>query len=184
MAGGDPAGREPPAPVSDRGRLSALRPLSAGRASPGVQPTHENVLARERTILTSRVRGVTRPSGWARGRRVPAYTRVAPLLKASSTSACPMPRLAPVTRTVIFAMFMGEFSGTRATRRDVDRLVEVLSSIRRSRRSVPVVAATRRQRSATYPREPGRSWRRSSAQPRARSQQASVASRPGCPWSS
>src|SRR2546425_2882332 len=50
-------------------------------------------------LVTSRVRGVTRPSAWAKGWRVPAYTRFAPLLKASSTSACPIPRLAPVTRT-------------------------------------------------------------------------------------
>src|SRR6202022_5158585 len=35
------------------------------------------------------VRGVTRASGWATGRRMPAYTRFAPLLKASSTSARP-----------------------------------------------------------------------------------------------
>src|SRR5215510_12214663 len=77
-------------------------------------------------FVTSRVRGVTRPSGWARGRRVPAYTRLAPLLRASSTSACPMPRLAPVTRTVVFAMFVGESSCTRATRRDVDHFDEVL----------------------------------------------------------
>src|SRR3954454_10633851 len=33
------------------------------------------------------------------GRRTPAYTRSAPLRNASSTSACPMPRLPPVTRT-------------------------------------------------------------------------------------
>src|ERR1035441_237640 len=35
--------------------------------------------------------------GW----RVPAYTRLAPRDSASVTSACPMPRLAPVTRTVL-----------------------------------------------------------------------------------
>src|SRR4051794_8981070 len=33
------------------------------------------------------------------GCRAPAYTRSAPLRNASSTSACPMPRLPPVTRT-------------------------------------------------------------------------------------
>lgn len=35
-----------------------------------------------------------RPSGWASGWRVPACTRLAPLRKASTTSARPMPRLA------------------------------------------------------------------------------------------
>src|SRR5215471_6863042 len=49
-------------------------------------------------LVTSSVRGVTRPSECARGWRVPAYTRFAPLLKASSTSAWPMPRLAPVIK--------------------------------------------------------------------------------------
>src|SRR5260370_19806520 len=55
-------------------------------------------------LVTSRVRGVTRPSKWTKGWRVPAYTRFAPLLKASSTSACPIPRLAPVTRTALSAI--------------------------------------------------------------------------------
>src|SRR5215472_5859041 len=55
-------------------------------------------------LVTSRVSGVTRASGWARGWRVPAYTRVAPLRRASSTSARPMPRLPPVTRTVLSAI--------------------------------------------------------------------------------
>src|SRR6266849_1444801 len=55
-------------------------------------------------LVTSRIRGVTRPSGWARGWRVPAYTRLAPRRRASLTSACPMPRLAPVTRTVLSAI--------------------------------------------------------------------------------
>src|ERR1022692_260369 len=32
------------------------------------------------------------------------YTRFAPLRKASSTSACPIPRLAPVTRTALSAI--------------------------------------------------------------------------------
>src|SRR5258708_30792409 len=54
----------------------------------------------------SSVSGVTRPPGWAKGCRVPAYTRFAPLHKASSTSALPMPRLAPVTRTALFAMII------------------------------------------------------------------------------
>src|SRR5229473_2426672 len=57
-------------------------------------------------LVTSRVRGVTRPSKWVKGWRVPAYTRFAPLLKASSTSACPIPRLAPVTRTALSAIVM------------------------------------------------------------------------------
>src|SRR5262249_4193396 len=55
-------------------------------------------------LVTSRAIGATRASGWAEGRRVPAYTRFAPLLRASATSACPMPRLAPVTRTVLPAI--------------------------------------------------------------------------------
>src|SRR5580700_8529176 len=57
-------------------------------------------------LVTSRVRGVTRPSECAKGWRVPAYTRFAPLLKASSTSARPMPRLAPVIKTVLLSMFI------------------------------------------------------------------------------
>jgi hypothetical protein len=35
---------------------------------------------------------------------MPAYTRLVPLLRASSTSACPMPRLNPVIRTVLSAI--------------------------------------------------------------------------------
>ena len=42
--------------------------------------------------------------GWIKGWRVPAYTRFAPLVNASSTSAWPMPRLAPVTKTVLSAI--------------------------------------------------------------------------------
>src|ERR1022692_49285 len=57
-------------------------------------------------LVTSRVSGVTRPSGWVRGTRVPAYTRSASLLSASSASAWPMPRLAPVTRIVLPVMIM------------------------------------------------------------------------------
>src|ERR1035438_10506470 len=53
------------------------------------------------SLVTSRTSGVTRASGCARASRVPAYTRRAPLFRASLTSACPMPRLAPVTRTVL-----------------------------------------------------------------------------------
>src|SRR5262252_3883203 len=52
------------------------------------------------------MRGVTRPSECAKGRRVAAYTRFAPLLNASSTSARPMPRFAPVIKTVLFSMFI------------------------------------------------------------------------------
>src|SRR6516225_10537718 len=55
-------------------------------------------------LVTSRAIGVTRAAGWARDRRVPAYTRFAPLLRASATRACPMPRLAPVTRIVLPAI--------------------------------------------------------------------------------
>jgi hypothetical protein len=40
------------------------------------------------------------------GLGVLAYTRFARLLKASSISARPMPRLAPVTRTALSAIFM------------------------------------------------------------------------------
>src|SRR5882757_3854227 len=80
--------------------------------------------------VTSRVTGVTRPSTWARGRRVPAYTRFAPLRRASSTSACPIPRLAPVTRTVRSAIVMvppdpdapGCPSRRRGRRQDVGEL--------------------------------------------------------------
>src|SRR6266566_6641818 len=57
-------------------------------------------------LVTSSIRGVTRASGWARGWRVPASTRLAPLARASAASACPMPRLAPVTRTVLSFMVM------------------------------------------------------------------------------
>src|SRR5882762_11653803 len=57
-------------------------------------------------LVTSSVRGVTRGSTWDKGLRVPAYTRFAPLLKASSTSACPIPRLAPVIKTDLSAMFI------------------------------------------------------------------------------
>ena len=49
---------------------------------------------------------MTRPSEWSRGWRVPAYPRFAPLLKASSTRARPMPRLAPVIKIVSFSMFI------------------------------------------------------------------------------
>jgi hypothetical protein len=59
------------------------------------------------------VRRVTRPSETARGRRVPAYTRLAPRLRASSTSACPIPRLAPVTKTARSAIVIG-FGSSRS----------------------------------------------------------------------
>src|SRR5215510_3611378 len=65
----------------------------------------------------SSVSGVTRGSGWAKGCRVPAYTRFAPHLKASSTSALPMPRLAPLTRTAlsaIFTVFLPQVDATEA----------------------------------------------------------------------
>src|SRR5260370_13981479 len=57
-------------------------------------------------LVTSKVRGVTRPSEWVKGWRVPAYTRLAPLFKASSTNARPMPRFAPVIKIVLFSMFI------------------------------------------------------------------------------
>src|SRR5215469_4396475 len=68
-------------------------------------------------LVTSRLRGVTRSCGWGSGRRVPAYTRLAPLARASAASACPMPRLAPVTRTVLSFMVMCVLI-TRETRRE------------------------------------------------------------------
>src|SRR5215831_3247811 len=64
-------------------------------------------------LVTSSVRGVTRPSECAKGWRVPAYTRFAPLLKASTTSALPMPRLAPVIKIVLFPIFMAFSFETR-----------------------------------------------------------------------
>ncbi len=51
-----------------------------------------------RWICNVQGQGRSAPAGMsANGRRVPAYTRAAPLLNVSSTSACPRPRLAPVT---------------------------------------------------------------------------------------
>src|ERR1700733_7254132 len=50
--------------------------------------------------------GVTRSSEWTKVCRVAAYTRFTPLLNASSTSARPMPRFAPVIRIVLFSMFI------------------------------------------------------------------------------
>src|SRR5712692_6722950 len=58
------------------------------------------------TLVTSRVRGVTRLSVFCSALRVPAYTLFAPRLSASVTSARPIPRLAPVIKTVLFAMFI------------------------------------------------------------------------------
>src|SRR5262249_22363764 len=57
-------------------------------------------------LVTSSVRGVTRLSGCCSALRVPAYTLFAPRLSASLTSARPMPRLAPVIKTVLFARFI------------------------------------------------------------------------------
>src|SRR5215475_127919 len=54
--------------------------------------------------VTSSISGVTRASACANGSRVPTYTSSALLFRASSTSARPMPRLPPVTRTVLSAM--------------------------------------------------------------------------------
>src|SRR4029453_17025103 len=55
-------------------------------------------------LVTSSVRAVTRSSAISIGPRVPANTFFAPLRIASLTSARPMPRFAPVIRTVLFAM--------------------------------------------------------------------------------
>src|SRR5262245_4130215 len=57
------------------------------------------------TLVTSSVRGVTRLSVLCSALRAPAYTLFAPRLSASSTSARPMPRLAPVINTVFFSSF-------------------------------------------------------------------------------
>src|SRR5713226_3507242 len=57
-------------------------------------------------LVTSSVRGVTRLSECCSALRVPAYTLFAPRLSASVTSARPIPRLAPVIKTVLFAMFI------------------------------------------------------------------------------
>src|SRR5947207_13531474 len=57
-------------------------------------------------LVTSSVSGVTRGSAISRPPRTPAYTRSAPRRSASLTSARPMPRLAPVIKTVLFAMFI------------------------------------------------------------------------------
>src|SRR5262245_60278259 len=71
-------------------------------------------------LVTSSVRTVTRSSAMSNGPRLPANTLLAPLRIASLTSARPMPRFAPVIRTVLFAMsiplwlrrVMGEISFT------------------------------------------------------------------------
>src|ERR1700739_2291111 len=57
-------------------------------------------------LVTSSVKGVTRLSAFCCARRVPAYTLFAPRLSASLTSARPIPRLAPVIKTVLFVIFM------------------------------------------------------------------------------
>src|SRR5260370_37550905 len=57
-------------------------------------------------FVISRVKGVTRLSECSIGTRAPAYTRFAPLLKASSTSAFPRPRLVPVIKIVLPVMFI------------------------------------------------------------------------------
>ena len=78
-----------------------------------------------------RVSGVTRGLGSARGRRVPAYTRLAPLRRASSTSACPIPRLAPVIRTVLpvapvlWCLIGGRSAGQSSRRRQDAGMVGV-----------------------------------------------------------
>src|SRR5262245_40627103 len=57
-------------------------------------------------LVTSSVTNVTRGSAISRPPRTPAYTRAAPRTRASFTSARPIPRLAPVIRTDLFAIFM------------------------------------------------------------------------------
>src|SRR5713101_1881224 len=57
-------------------------------------------------LVTSRVKGVTRLSECCSTPRVPAYTFLAPRRSASSRSARPIPRFAPVTKIVLFAMFI------------------------------------------------------------------------------
>jgi hypothetical protein len=56
--------------------------------------------------VMSSVSGVTRRSRRTYGCRVPAHTRFAPRLSASSTSARPRPQLVPMTRTELSAMFV------------------------------------------------------------------------------
>src|SRR5262245_551627 len=71
-------------------------------------------------LVTSSVRAVTRLSAIPIGPRLPANTLFAPLRMASPTRARPIPRFAPVIRTVLFAMsiplwlgrVMGEISFT------------------------------------------------------------------------
>ncbi|MGZ3506574.1 MAG: hypothetical protein ACXWNK_15550 [Vulcanimicrobiaceae bacterium] len=75
------------------------------------------VMAAERGSLRATLRQLSAMDcDMAWGWRVPAYTRVAPLRKASSTSACPMPRLAPVTRTALSAI--GHRGASSADRRE------------------------------------------------------------------
>ena len=55
-------------------------------------------------LVTSSLSAVTRSSAISIGPRLPANTLFAPRRMASLTSARPMPRFAPVIRTVLFAM--------------------------------------------------------------------------------
>src|SRR5260370_20972305 len=57
-------------------------------------------------VVTYRVKGVTRLSECCSTPRVPAYTFLAPRRSASSRSARPIPRFAPVTKIVLFEMFI------------------------------------------------------------------------------
>src|SRR6516162_7053793 len=54
-------------------------------------------------LVTSSVTGVTLGSAISRPPRTPPYTRLAPRLRASLISARPIPRLAPVIKTDLFA---------------------------------------------------------------------------------
>src|ERR1700690_2890276 len=66
-------------------------------------------------LVTSSVRGVTRLSGCCSAPRVPAYTLFAPRRSDSSTSARPMPRLAPVTRIILSSIVFIYFLFTMFT---------------------------------------------------------------------
>src|SRR5256885_3244733 len=62
-------------------------------------------------LVTSSVSGVTRLSRKVTGLRIAAYTRSAPRLSASSTSARPMPGFAPVINTALFSTCITFSSG-------------------------------------------------------------------------
>jgi hypothetical protein len=104
------------------GGSSSSGPPSSSSASSSFQVAAAWICT---VLVASSLSGVTRPSGWARGWRVPAYTRPAPLRRASATSACPMPRLAPVTRTALSAIVITP-SCMGGARRTQSPLLEVV----------------------------------------------------------